>query len=86
MKKYPDLRVVIEGYTDSVGGEAYNQQLSERRANRVKDYLVKTSGIAESRLTAKGYGMSKPIDSNKTWAGRQKNRRVEAVVDYQIKK
>jgi OOP family OmpA-OmpF porin len=86
MKNYPDLKVVIEGHTDHTGTAAYNQQLSERRANSVKAYLVKTFGIEESRLTTKGYGMSKPIDSNKTAKGRQQNRRVEAAVDYTIKK
>ncbi len=86
MKNYPDLKVVIEGHTDSIGGETYNQKLSEKRASSVKAYLVKTFGIEESRLTAKGYGMSKPIAGNKTAKDRQKNRRVEAAVDYTIKK
>jgi len=86
MKKYPDLKVVIEGHTDNVGGAAFNQKLSERRANSVRSYMIKTFGIQESRLSAKGYGFSKPFDSNKTAKGRQKNRRVEAVVDYVIKK
>ena len=87
MKNYPDLKVVIEGHTDNVGGQVINEKLSAKRANSVKDYLTKKFGIAESRLTAKGYGMSKPIASNKTKEGRQKNRRVEAAVDYKkIKK
>jgi len=86
MKNYPDLKVVIEGHTDNVGGNVFNEKLSAKRANSVKDYLTKKFGIAESRVTAKGYGMSKPLDSNKTKAGRQKNRRVEAAVDYTIKK
>ena len=86
MKNYPDLKVVIEGYTDNTGGEKYNQKLSQRRANSVKNYMVKNFGINESRLTAKGYGLSKPIASNKDKAGRQKNRRVEAAVDYTVKK
>ena len=86
MKNYPDLSVVIEGHTDNVGGKAMNEQLSAKRANSVKSYLVKKFGIAESRLTAKGYGMSKPIAGNKTKEGRQKNRRVEAAVDYKINK
>ena len=86
MKDHQDLKVVIEGHTDNVGKKAYNQKLSEKRANSVKNYMIEKFGIEKSRLTAKGYGMSKPIDSNKTKAGRQKNRRVEAVVDYMIKK
>lgn len=86
MKNYPDLNVVIEGHTDSTGKAAYNQKLSEKRANSVKGYMIEKFGIAESRLTAEGYGESKPIDSNKTKAGRQNNRRVEAAVNYLIKK
>ena len=86
LKKYPELKVVIEGHTDNVGGKDYNQNLSMKRAESVKNYLIKKFGIGESRLTAKGYGLSKPIADNKTAAGRQKNRRVEAAVDYTIKK
>lgn len=86
MKNYPDLKVVIEGHTDNMGGKAFNEKLSQRRAESVKKYLVDKFGIAADRLTAKGYGMSKPIAGNKTAADRAKNRRVEAVVDYVIKK
>ncbi len=86
MKNYPELKVIIEGHTDNVGGKAYNQKLSQRRAESVKKYMVDKFGIDASRLTAKGYGMSKPIADNKTKAGKQKNRRVEAVVDYTVKK
>ena len=75
-KEYPDADFHIEGHTDSVGSESSNQLLSERRANAVKDYLV-ANGINSDRLTAKGYGESNPIDSNKTRSGRQNNRRVE---------
>jgi len=86
MKNYPALKVVIEGHTDNVGGKVLNEKLSAKRANSVKSYMTKNFGIAESRLTAKGYGMSKPLASNKTKEGRQKNRRVEAAIDYTIKK
>jgi OmpA-OmpF porin, OOP family len=86
MKNYPELKVIIEGHTDNVGEKNYNQKLSQRRANSVKNYMVKNFGIAESRLTAKGYGLSQPIASNKDKAGRQKNRRVEAAIDYKVKK
>jgi OOP family OmpA-OmpF porin len=74
-------RVVVEvaGHTDSVGTDAYNQGLSERRANSVRDYLIE-KGINASRLTAVGYGESRPVASNDTAAGRQENRRVELVV------
>src|SRR3990172_1793691 len=82
IKNYPHLKVVIEGHTDRTGKKAYNQKLSEKRATSVKSYMTEKFGIEESRLTVRGYGDSKPIASNKTKAGRQKNRRVEAAVDY----
>jgi OOP family OmpA-OmpF porin len=74
-------RVVVEvaGHTDSVGTEAYNQALSMRRADAVRDYLV-SKGVKASRLTAKGYGESQPVASNDTDAGRAENRRVELIV------
>lgn len=74
-------RVVVEvaGHTDSVGTDAYNQGLSERRANAVKDYLT-AQGVTASRLTARGYGESRPVASNDTDEGRAENRRVELVV------
>lgn len=89
MKKYEDLNVTIEGHTDNINRSKdpdYNKKLSQRRANAVKKYLVEKSGIDAKRLTAIGFGAGKPIDSNKTKEGRQKNRRVEAAVDYIIKK
>ena len=76
MKQHPEVRATVEGHTDSVGSEAYNQRLSERRANAVRDYLV-AHGIDASRITTRGYGKTKPIASNKTAEGRAKNRRVE---------
>jgi len=74
-------RVVVEvaGHTDSIGTEQYNQALSVRRANAVKDYLV-SKGVKASRLSAKGYGESQPVASNDTEAGRAENRRVELIV------
>jgi outer membrane protein OmpA-like peptidoglycan-associated protein len=80
MKANPDLRVVIEGYTDNVGSMGYNMKLSLKRAESVRAYMIKQFGIQPSRLIAKGYGMSKPIASNMTMEGRTKNRRVEAAV------
>ncbi|MEZ4526716.1 MAG: OmpA family protein [Desulfobacterales bacterium] len=77
MNKYSYLNVEVEGHTDSVGTDAYNQKLSERRANAVKNYLVNKGGINPSRLTTVGYGESKPATSNATREGRAKNRRVE---------
>ena len=72
-----DLEMVIAtGHTDSVGSDAYNQKLSERRAAAVKDYLV-SKGIAASKITTLGKGESQPVATNKTAEGRQKNRRVD---------
>ena len=86
MKQHPDLNVTIEGHTDNVGKAAYNKKLSQKRAEAVKKYMVKKGGIDAKRLKAVGYGLEKPIASNKTKAGRAKNRRVEAAVDYIVKK
>jgi len=85
MKDYPDLNVVIEGHTDSVGTAAYNKKLSQQRAEAVKNYMVE-KGIDANRLKAQGFGEEKPIASNETKEGRQQNRRVEAAVDYIIEK
>ena len=80
---HPGLRLQVEGYTDSVGTDDYNQQLSEHRATSVRDYLTQ-AGIAESSVTAKGFGKTEPVASNDTSAGRQQNRRVELVVSGEI--
>jgi outer membrane protein OmpA-like peptidoglycan-associated protein len=79
MKAVPSMQVEIAGYTDSVGTDAYNKDLSQRRANSVRDYLVK-NGIQKSRIAARGYGEESPISSNDTEEGRADNRRVEFVV------
>ena len=76
LSEHPSASVNIAGYTDSIGTDAYNQGLSERRAKSVKDYLVK-KGVDGSRLTATGYGETNPIASNATKDGRALNRRVE---------
>jgi len=76
--EYPKAKGVIEGHTDSAGKKASNMKLSQRRAESVRTYLIKTFNIAPERITAKGYGPTKPIASNKTAAGKQKNRRIEA--------
>ena len=73
---HPDVKVEIAGYTDNIGSEKYNQKLSEKRANIIKEYLV-ARGIAESRLSVMGYGEADPIGDNKTAAGRAMNRRIE---------
>ncbi|MEE9913075.1 MAG: OmpA family protein [Deltaproteobacteria bacterium] len=85
MKNYPELNVVIEGHTDSVGSAASNKKLSQRRADAVKKYMV-SKGIDANRLSAVGFGLEKPVASNATKEGRAKNRRVEAAADYVIKK
>jgi len=76
LEEYPNAKFNIEGHTDSVGSEALNEKLSDSRASSVKDYLV-DGGIEAGRLSSKGYGESKPLDTNKTRAGRANNRRVE---------
>ena len=73
---HPDLRVSVEGHTDAMGSDAYNQALSERRAQAVKRYLV-SAGVDASRLETMGYGESQPVASNDTEDGRAMNRRVE---------
>jgi OmpA-OmpF porin, OOP family len=81
MKKYPDTTGVIEGHTDNVGSPEHNMELSQRRAQAVVDYMVQNCGIDRSRLTAKGFGMTRPVADNATDEGKQKNRRIEAVID-----
>jgi len=76
---YPNLKLQVEGYTDNIGSEEYNQKLSEERAAGVRDYLVSQS-VQDANIRAAGYGKSKPIADNSTNAGRAQNRRVELVV------
>jgi outer membrane protein OmpA-like peptidoglycan-associated protein len=76
---YPDLKMSVEGHTDSVGSDDYNQALSERRAESVRDYLVQ-QGIPRDTIVSHGYGEAQPVVSNSTASGRQQNRRVELVV------
>ncbi len=77
---HPGLTLQIEGHTDSVGGDDFNQQLSERRADSVRDFLAE-QGVAGSSITARGFGKMQPVASNDTPEGRQRNRRVELVVN-----
>jgi OOP family OmpA-OmpF porin len=81
MNKYPETTAVIEGHTDNKGSYPYNIKLSERRADSVRNYLIEKYGINADRLSTRGYGYTKPVASNKTDEGRQKNRRVDAVID-----
>jgi outer membrane protein OmpA-like peptidoglycan-associated protein len=80
IKKYPGAKIKLEGHTDSIGSEKYNQKLSEKRAEATKGYLVKEGHIEASRISTVGYGKSKPIASNKTSKDRAKNRRVEILI------
>jgi outer membrane protein OmpA-like peptidoglycan-associated protein len=80
---HPGLNLAVEGYTDSVGGDAYNQQLSEQRSESVRDYLTQ-QGMAEGSVTAEGFGKTQPVASNDTAEGRQRNRRVELVISGEV--
>ena len=75
-RQYPDNRLMVEGHTDSVGTDSYNQKLSEQRAANVADYLIE-QGVSASTITVYGYGESRPKETNDTPEGRQLNRRVE---------
>lgn len=77
--QYPESKILVNGYTDSTGGDAHNQALSERRASSVASYLV-AQGVARNRIIATGYGKSNPIATNSTEAGKQANRRVEVKI------
>jgi OOP family OmpA-OmpF porin len=79
LERHTDGRFHIEGHTDSKGSDAYNQGLSDKRAESVKRYLVQHFSIAPERLVTKGYGKSKPRETNETDEGRATNRRVELV-------
>src|SRR5690606_28377691 len=76
LEHYPDIRVEIQGHTDGMGSDSYNDRLSSARAEAVRDYLIE-HGIAASRMEARGYGKRVPVATNETVEGRQQNRRVE---------
>ncbi|MBJ6749470.1 OmpA family protein [Geomonas anaerohicana] len=78
LKEFPEAKGLIEGHTDNVGPKAFNMKLSQRRADTIRNYLVKEFGIAPDRIKAVGYGPTKPVASNKTKAGKAKNRRIES--------
>ena len=80
---YPDLRLNIEGYTDSIGTDQYNQTLSEKRAATVRDYLI-SSGVSINNVIAQGFGKADPVADNSTAAGRKLNRRVDMVVSGDV--
>jgi outer membrane protein OmpA-like peptidoglycan-associated protein len=79
IQAYPDLRLSIEGFTDSTGSEEYNQKLSEKRAQTVRDFLV-AQGVNQQNISAQGFGEQNPVATNSTASGRQMNRRVDLVV------
>jgi len=79
LDKYPQRDVAIQGYTDSVGTDDYNQRLSERRADSVKSYLAER-GVSSMRISASGKGRSDPVADNDSASGRQQNRRVEVII------
>lgn len=76
LKEEPGITIVVEGHTDSIGTDAYNMKLSERRADAVADYLA-AGGVSRKRMSTVGFGESKPVASNETEDGRAQNRRVE---------
>jgi len=86
MKKHPETKVTIHGYTDTVGTKAFNARLSKARAESVRKCLIDNFGIKASRVTAVGYGLNKPMASNDTKKGRQKNRRIEASIEAVLTK
>lgn len=79
LKAHPERRVAIEGYTDSTGSASHNLELSQRRAEAVRSFLIQ-NGIDATRITATGYGVASPIAPNSTEAGRLQNRRVEVII------
>ncbi len=79
LQQYPDLKLQIEGYTDSVGSDELNQKLSDNRARSTQDFLVK-NGVTAANITAVGYGKTNPVADNSTAAGKAQNRRVEMIV------
>ncbi|MGA1369228.1 MAG: OmpA family protein, partial [Blastocatellia bacterium] len=80
---YPDLILEAEGHTDNVGGETFNQKLSEQRAQAVRDYLI-SQGVPAARITSVGKGFTVPVADNRTATGRQQNRRVELIVSGEV--
>jgi OmpA-OmpF porin, OOP family len=86
MNQYANTVVTVEGHTDSQGADAYNEKLSQQRAEAVKQVLITKFGIDAERITAKGFGEAQPIADNKTAAGREENRRVVGAVSTDVKK
>ena len=81
---FDNAQVIIEGHTDAQGGDKINQELSEKRASAVREYLLVSMDIDQSRIANTGYGESRPIANNETPEGRQKNRRIDVVIQPQF--
>ena len=79
LQKDPERRVLIEGHTDNVGSDAYNLDLSQRRADAVRDFLLQ-NGVNAAQMSTRGYGKASPVAPNNTAEGRQQNRRVELII------
>jgi outer membrane protein OmpA-like peptidoglycan-associated protein len=82
IRKFPNAALTIEGHTDSIGDDRYNENLSYERAMAVKKYLLANMGLEESRITAVGYGETRPVASNETREGRAQNRRIDVVLTF----
>jgi outer membrane protein OmpA-like peptidoglycan-associated protein len=80
LEQFPEMQIEVEGHTDNVGSEEYNLDLSRRRAQAVADFMA-SQGLPMERMTVAGYGFSRPVEENTTEAGRQKNRRVDLVIN-----
>jgi OOP family OmpA-OmpF porin len=80
VRKYPGANVKLEGHTDSIGTEQYNQKLSEQRAEAVQNYLVQKGAVQSANISSVGYGKLRPIADNKTAEGRAENRRVDIII------
>ncbi|MCA9726748.1 MAG: OmpA family protein, partial [Candidatus Eisenbacteria bacterium] len=79
LNQFPEMQIAVEGHTDNIGSEAYNLDLSKRRARAVFDFLV-SQGVDAARMTSDGFGMTRPVADNATDEGRQRNRRVDLVI------
>jgi outer membrane protein OmpA-like peptidoglycan-associated protein len=79
LNQFGEMKILIEGHTDAIGSEEYNLILSKKRAQAVLDFMV-SQGVAADRLSSEGYGESRPVADNETEEGRQKNRRVDLVI------
>ncbi|MEK6254657.1 MAG: OmpA family protein, partial [Gemmatimonadales bacterium] len=82
VREFPEARIVVEGHTDSQGNESMNQSLSRRRAIAVREYLLSNIAMSADRITAVGYGESRPVAPNNTEAGRTRNRRIEITLTF----